>query len=129
MMWYTTWMKTQKMFLFKFVCMLLIRNVITLLRIFILLGPHRLNFYLVCYLLVLNLLVGSYTTPFSLSHSQIGPYISYHTKEFTVDHCIRRLDKRFNLSSLCITIRFELRYLGQSERGQRKYHFYHTDYG
>ena len=28
----------------KIVCMLLIRNVITLLRIFILLGPQRLNF-------------------------------------------------------------------------------------
>ena len=128
MMWYTLDEYSKNVFK-KIVCMLLLINVITLLQIFILLGPHRLNFYLVCYLLVLNLLVGSYTTPFSLSHSQIGPYISYHTKEFTVDHCIRRLDKRFNLSSLCITIRFELRYLGQSERGQRKYHFYHTDYG
>ena len=53
----------------KIVCMLLIRNVITLLLIFILVGPQRLNFYLGCYLLVLNLLVGSYTTPLDLDHS------------------------------------------------------------
>ena len=52
------------------------------------LGPHIQNFYLVCYLLVLNLLVGSYTT-------RLSPiYRSYNLLYFLDKNVVLDLDPK-----------------------------------